>query len=311
MKRNERTDMPSTGRSAVLLGAGAVGLTLASFLLKAGWTVTVAGARVYFGAIRLSEGTTSSTHKVHHIIQPHEMENVDTIILAVKSHQISEISDWLSQVDTPQTTILVAQNGVDQVERTKKYCHNANIIPAIIYFNAERTGAGKVILRRIGHLDLCLPAELKSHELVQKFSEAGLRADLSTDFITRLWLKLIVNIAVNPLTALTCQPSGVMRDAAMIRSARSLMLETLPIARKEGAAITELDIESILGWISNIPKDSLSSMLQDRRSGIPLEHDALTGAVVRAGRRHKIATPLNELVLSLLALVEKSYDFTK
>jgi len=88
MKRNERIDMPSTGRSAVLLGTVAVGLTLASFLLKAGWTVTVAGARVYFGAIRLSEGTTSLTHKVHHIIHPHEMENVDTIILAVKSHQI-------------------------------------------------------------------------------------------------------------------------------------------------------------------------------------------------------------------------------
>lgn len=301
MRRNERTDMPSTGRSAVLLGAGAVGLTLASFLLKAGWTVTVAGARVHFGAIRLSDGIMSSSHRVHHISHPRELKNADTIILAVKSHQTSEISDWLAAVDSRQTTILVAQNGVDHVGRTRGYCPNANIIPAIIYFNAERTGAGQVVLRRIGHFDLCLPDEFNSHALVQEFSVSALRTDLSTDFTTRLWLKLIVNIAVNPLTALTCQPSGIMRDAAMIHSARSLMLEALPVARKEGAAITENDVASILGWIASIPKDSLSSMLQDRRAGVPLEYEALTGAVVRAGRRHQIETPLNEFVLSLLS----------
>jgi 2-dehydropantoate 2-reductase len=53
--------------------------------------------------------------------------------------------------------------------------------------------------------------------------------------------------------------------------------------------------------VARMPVDGATSMYYDRMAGRPTEHDALYGAVVRAGARHGIPTPFAETVAALLA----------
>ncbi|MBS1060408.1 ketopantoate reductase family protein [Gluconobacter sp. Dm-44] len=293
--------MTSSRYSATLIGAGSVGLVLAASLAKADWDVSIVGARTPLNKISMQENGISSQYSVKRVDVNQDFKPPRVLIIAVKSQQVETISHWLPAFDSQNTTVLVAQNGIDQRQTFRKYFSNSPIIPAIIYFNAQRDKPGSVNLRRIGHQDVCLPQQDLTRLLASAFSTGGLRVLLTEDIQTRLWLKLLANISVNPLTALTGQPTRIMHRSDIADSARALMLEALPVAQAEGAKITIQDLEDTLKWISTIPPESRSSMLQDKQAMVPLEYQALTGAVVRAGARHSIPTPLNELVLSLLA----------
>ncbi|KXV02812.1 hypothetical protein AD929_01665 [Gluconobacter potus] len=293
--------MTSSRYSATLIGAGSVGLVLAASLAKAGWDVSIVGARMPLDKISLQDNGVSSEYSVKTFDVNQSFTQPRVLIIAVKSQQVETISHWLPAFDSKSTTVLVAQNGVDQQQTFRNYFSNSPIIPAVIYFNAQRDKPGSVNLRRIGHEDVCLPQQDVTRLLASAFSTGGLRVLLTEDIQTYLWLKLLANISVNPLTALTGQPTGIMHRLDIADSARALMFEALPVARAEGAKITRQDVEAIMKWISTIPPESRSSMLQDKQAMAPLEYQALTGAVVRAGARQSIPTPLNKLILSLLA----------
>jgi len=303
--------MTSSRYSATLIGAGSVGLVLAASLAKADWDVSIVGARTPLDKISMQENGVFSNYTVKQLNINQEFNPQKILIIAVKSQQVEAISHWLQHFDSKNTTVLVAQNGIDQKKILKKYFYFSPIIPAIIYFNAQRDSPGSVNLRRIGHQDVCLPRQDLTRLLASAFSIGGLRVLLTEDIQTRLWLKLLANISVNPLTTLTGQPTGIMQRSDIADSARALMLEALPVAQAEGAKITAQDVEDTLKWISTIPPESRSSMLQDKQAMVPLEYQALTGAVVRAGARHSIPTPLNELVLSLLAGTEPTQDWRR
>ena len=68
----------------------------------------------------------------------------------------------------------------------------------------------------------------------------------------------------------------------------------------EGARLGDEAVEQTLAFYDALPADTGSSMLFDRLAGRPLEHQALTGAVVRAADRHGIDVPLNRAILALL-----------
>ncbi|MBS1097652.1 2-dehydropantoate 2-reductase [Gluconobacter sphaericus] len=293
--------MTSSRYSATLIGAGSVGLVLAASLAKANWDVSILGARTPLDKISMQENGIFSQYFVKKFNTHQNFKPPNLLIIAVKSQQVDTVSHWLPAFDSKNTTVLVAQNGIDQRQIFQNYFSDSPIIPAIIYFNAQRDNPGSVNLRRIGHQDVFLPQQEQAHLLASAFSTGGLRVLLTEDIQTRLWLKLLANISVNPLTALTGQPTGIIHRSDIADSARALMLEALPVARAEGADITVQDVEDTLTWISTIPPESRSSMLQDKQAMVPSEYQALTGAVVRAGARHNIPTPLNKLVLSLLA----------
>ena len=76
--------------------------------------------------------------------------------------------------------------------------------------------------------------------------------------------------------------------------------ETVAVAASTGAELTRDDASAVVQGQLEVSPEMGSSMLYDRLAGRPLEHDAITGAVVRFGERAGIATPLNRALLALL-----------
>ncbi|BAU38332.1 ketopantoate reductase ApbA/PanE [Acetobacter pasteurianus NBRC 101655] len=300
----------SNTRTIALIGAGSVGLCLGAAFASAGWQVVVCGARTQFPQIEETEGIDTHAYPIRHAATPADIGPCDAAILAVKSHQTQDVSVWLRAFNRASATLLVAQNGLGQKERVAAYTPQANILPAIVYFNAQRVAPGNVTLKRIGAQDLCLPDGAAAQYFADVLQKGNMRVQTTADITTALWLKLLANITANPITTLTGRHTGVMQDGTIQAAARQIMAEAVKVGQAEGAKLTAQHVEDILLWLQTIPAESATSMLQDRQAGRELEYEALTGYVVKAAEKHGIDVPLNYLILSLLSSIHPA-DFGK
>ncbi|MBS1023180.1 hypothetical protein JK207_14280 [Gluconobacter cerinus] len=132
---------------------------LAASLAKAGWDVSIVGTRTPLDKISLQDNGVSSEYSVNTPNVNQSFPQTRLLIIAVKSQQVETISHWVPAFDSKNTTVLVAQNGIDQQQTFRNYFSNSPIIPAIIYLSAQRDNPGSVNLRRIDHEDVCLPQQ--------------------------------------------------------------------------------------------------------------------------------------------------------
>jgi 2-dehydropantoate 2-reductase len=99
---------------------------------------------------------------------------------------------------------------------------------------------------------------------------------------------------------------GVMREPAIADLARGLLREAVEVGRASGAALDESMIEPILEGTGQYGDATGSSMLYDRLAGRPMEHQFLTGEVVRRGHALGVPVPLNAALLALLDALDRS-----
>ncbi|MDO0934966.1 2-dehydropantoate 2-reductase [Streptomyces sp. DG2A-72] len=295
--------LASTGPVAVI-GAGAIGLSLASALARTGRPITVCGGRTPIDHIEITEDGVPQSRPVRHVTDPAAIAEHTTAVVAVKAHHTPTAADWLRALARPEVTVLVAQNGVEHRERVLPYVGPARIVPSVVYLNVERTQPGHAILRRVGTHDVAVPDDADGVALAAELNAGGIRTSTEADFTTVAWAKLLTNITANPLTALTGRRAEVMRDPEIERIGRRIMAEAVEVGRADGAVLTDEHIDRAMHWLQHVPEGSTTSMREDRLAGRPLEHDALTGAVARAAERHGIDVPANRFVLALLSAIE-------
>jgi len=114
-----------------------------------------------------------------------------------------------------------------------------------------------------------------------------------------LWRKLIVNAAINPITALTGLKNGCIADdspSGIQQLAFSLAYEAMLVAKKSGVDLEPPAILSLILKVSRDTEDNTSSMLTDFKAGRPTEIDAINGWIMREGKGFGIPTYLNECV---------------
>jgi 2-dehydropantoate 2-reductase len=116
-----------------------------------------------------------------------------------------------------------------------------------------------------------------------------------------VWGKLVVNAAINPLTALLRIKNG---ELLTIHPASELMgdlaRETASVAQALGVELPFSDPERAVREVAQFTSENYSSMLQDVLRGAPTEVDAINGAIIRKGEEYKIPTPVNRVIWSLV-----------
>ena len=279
-----------------VIGAGSVGCMLAGHLAGAGWDIVVCGRTPLDRVVVTIDGATVE-HKVDWAAEPAELPPLRHAVLATKIHHTPDVADWLGALP-PGSAVLAAQNGVDHRARIAPLTAAA-VVPTLVYPNAERTGPGRVRVRRTGR-GLVVPDDEAGRAAAALFAGSGLDVEASADFATAAWEKLLFNVMANPLTALTGRPLDVLHEPAMADLALALALEAVAVARAEGTALTPQHARVALAWLHGLPGATPSSMLQDRTAGRPMEHVGLLGPVVALGRRHGVPTPLTGALLAVL-----------
>ena len=286
--------------SLAVVGAGSVGVYFAAHLSAAGQDV-VACVRRPFERYVVDSKDAPVEGPATVVTDPAELDGpVPWVLLTVKAHQTAGAASWLERLCGPDTTVVVVQNGVEGVERTRPFAGPANVLPAVVYCGAELVEPGHIAHHQRG--TIFTPDVPAAHDLAKLF--LGSRAELrpTASFVEEAWRKLATNTIANGITALTLRDFGVMASPGMTELAYAIGAEAYAVARAEGAELSDEQLRTFVAAMATM-RGGGTSMLYDRRAGRPLEHDALYGAVQRAAARHDIPVPLHQTLHTLLAAV--------
>lgn len=299
-----------TGNAArqkvAVVGLGSIGGIAAACLADAGRHDVTGCARRPLDRLTLEAPNRTVTVPLTVLSAPEHAGPVDWVLLATKAQDTAAAAPWLARLCTPDTRVAVLQNGIDHVERVAPLAGGATIVPVIVYYNGERLAPDRVRLRPTGDHDLDVADDDGGRAFAALMEGTPLRVRTSADFVTLKWRKLLLNAVANPITALTMQRQAVLRRADVFALCLAILAETVQVARADGARLPENEPELAMERLFKFAPELGTSMYFDRLAGRSFEVEALNGAVVAAGERHDIATPLNRMLLTLLRAINEA-----
>ena len=280
-----------------IVGVGAIGGVTAALLQQAGGHELLLCTRKPMSGLSVETPDGVVTVHAKFVTDPCEAFEVDWVLVATKAYDVAGAAKWLDKLCSKGAPVAVLQNGVEHRERFAPYVALENILPVMVDCPAERQTLDKIRQRGVMHLKV--PDSGLGREFVEMFSGTPADATVVPDFVSVVWRKLCFNSA-GVLSALVLQPAGVVRDERMSEVALQIIRECAAVARAEGAHLEENVPDLVLAAQRAAPADSINSMLADRQVGRPVEIDARNGVIVRLGRKHGIATPMNSMAVALM-----------
>ena len=288
--------------SIAVLGAGAIGGCMAAALGDAGHSVQLCVRTPFEQLVRHLDGEQSTySHPV--FTDASQVQPVDWLFLCTKAHQIAAAEPWLRALIGARTRVAVMQNGVDHAERVVDFVSADRVLPGVVMLPASSSAAGVVEQARAASVhvpDINLGAQFKSLFAGQE----AIRIDLVADFTSALWGKLVFNAVGGAVCSLTLNPLGAIAAPGIKQLVTDLIEEVVAVARAEGAIMSDNCAAETITYFQGPVRDHWTSIAQDRRAGRLMEWQARNAVVGRIARRHGIATPFNDAMTALLALVD-------
>jgi len=290
-------------RSVAVIGLGSIGGVAAGCLSDAGRHDVVACARrpIERLVVERPEGTVDVALRT--LTDPAQADPVDWVLLCTKAQDTASAAPWLAQLCRPSTQVAVLQNGIDHAGRVAPFIGEASVVPVIVYYNGERFGPDRVRLRHVTEHDLVVADDDGGRAFANLLEGTPLRVLPAADFTTLTWRKLLLNAVANPITALTLERMTVLHRADAQALCFAMLDEAIAVARADGAHLCPDEAARAMGTLLSFPPDTGTSMYFDRMAGRAFEVEALNGAIVAAGERYDIPTPLNRALLTLLRAI--------
>ena len=221
--------------------------------------------------------------------------DVPLALVLVKSHQTAHAAETLARALAPAGLAVTLQNGLGNREALADRLGPQRVAVGVATIGARLLSPGEV---RVAGGRVLLGADDANRSRVERLAErmqaGGLDAAVAQDWAPAVWAKLASNCAINPLTALNGVTNGALLEDAVSRT--TLLAAAREVAAVADAAGVRLDVDAGLfaEQVARETAENRSSMLQDLERGAATEIDALCGAIVAEGRRHRVPTPVNE-----------------
>jgi 2-dehydropantoate 2-reductase len=304
MSANSPSPTAQQPQTVAVIGLGSIGGVAAGCLAAAGRHRVTACVRRPIEKLVLDQPGGTAELKLTAFTHPAQVKDpVDWVLLCTKTHQTPSAAPWLARLCASKTRVAVLQNGIGHVERVAPLAGGAAVLPIIVYYNGERLAPDRVRLRQGSDQDMAVADDVDGRAFAQLFAGTPLRVQLCADFAALIWRKLLINAVANPITALTLQRQAVLRRADVQELCLAILAEAVAVGRAEGVRLGDDEPQRALATLFTFSGELGTSMYFDRLAGRALEVEALTGAIVAAGERHGIATPLNRALLVLLRAV--------
>jgi 2-dehydropantoate 2-reductase len=281
-----------------LIGPGAIGTTIAAVLHEVDRTPVLCGRTAHPQLIlRHDEGQVVVPGPV--LSNPAAISRpFDLVFVAVKTTQVADSANWLAALCDENTLVCALQNGVEQESLLEPYVKGAKILPSVVWFPAQREPDASVWLRAKPRLTL--PDVPEAKRIADVLKGTGCAVELSTDFISIAWRKLLQN-AVAGLMVLANRRAGMFARGDITELALAYLRECLAVARAKGALLSDNVPQEILDGFHRAPADLGTSILADRQANRPLEWDIRNGVIQRYGHSLGIPTPISDVLVPLLA----------
>lgn len=297
----------------VIIGAGAMGCLIGALLAESGVEVILYDLAVEQVAAIMKQGlmiereNSRRTVKVQattDLTDLKEVGQIDLVVVLVKAYDTISAIEGIRSCISPETQVLTLQNGDGNIDAITSIIPSHRVFAGVTSHGAmllepgiiRHNGGGKTF---IGAVD---PGEFsKAEEIASFFQRAGLETVISHDIQGIIWTKLIVNAAINPLTALMgCTNGQLLGDKDLLGVMKNIVDEGEKVALAAGIKLIQSDMFGYVKSVCLATKDNKSSMLMDVLKGRRTEIDAINGMVVSLGEINDLEAPVNKCLTRLV-----------
>lgn len=293
----------------LLVGTGALATLFAARLSVAGHFVHMLGtwknglnALKHEGARIVDANGNECAYKVHATDDPGEVAGAKYALVLVKSWQTERAARQLKISLGDDGLALTLQNGLGNRETLARDLGPGRVAIGITTTGATLLGPGLVKAGGEGIISIGRNQALGQLETVLRSSKFNLQ--IVDDEQSLVWGKLVINAAINPLTALLRVPNGELLSRPHARRMMAaLARETANVADAEHIHLPFSNPVHAVEDVARKTAANHSSMFQDVRRGAPTEIDAICGAITKRGKKHGIPTPYNHACWQLVQAV--------
>ncbi|MDN3223458.1 putative 2-dehydropantoate 2-reductase [Pseudomonas nunensis] len=289
-----------------VLGAGSLGTLWATRLARAGVPVRlIVRDEQRLQAYRAAGGLTLVEHgeaKLYEI--PGETsdsdEPINRLLVACKAYDAVQAVARLAPRLAPGAELILLQNGLGSQDAVAAQVPQARCISASSTEGAFRDGDWRVVFAGYGYTWLGDAGHPVAPIWLEDLTAAGIPHEWTTDILTRLWRKLALNCAINPLTVLhDCRNGGLQQHHCEVATLCAELTELLERCGQPAAAEhLQQEVERVI----QATAANYSSMYQDVANQRRTEISYLLGHVCRVAARHQLNLPhLNQLEARLTA----------
>jgi 2-dehydropantoate 2-reductase len=315
-----------------VIGAGAVGGTLAALLDRAGQTVEVTARGAHLAAIR-AEGLRLNGGWGEHTARVHAGETLgrepEFVILATKA-QDARAALEANKLAIRSVPVLVVQNGLGGLRIAREVLPSAPLLGGLALMAVSYLEPGVVTVTTPQPLIIGAGPDTNAGmlERVAEVLRPAIPIEVTDDIVGAQWTKLLIN-HINALPAITgLSAQEVIADAGLRRLMTASMRETVQLARQLGVSFGKVQGVSgrVLGVLGAVPLSvgetfprllarrlgevpNPGSTLQSIRRGQLTEIDYLNGAVVAEAEAHGLEAPINAKLVELVHEVERTHAF--
>ena len=314
-----------------IAGAGAIGGYIGAKLAKAGADVVLFARGPHLRAMQ-ERGLRVTGDEGEFEVKPQatgelaDLAGADVFVLGVKAHGLTSLAPQLRPLFGPQTAVVSTQNGIPwwyfqnhpgdlngfHLERVDpggliaRAIEPERVIGSLAYFSTDIVEPGVIHQTEGNRLSLGEPSGARTERvkaLADTLIGAGLRAPVTTRFRHEIWVKLLGNVAFNPISALTGGTlEELVRHPETSAVIRQIMVETEAVAAKLGIELP-ISIDQRMAGAEKVGAHK-TSMLQDLEAGRPLELEPIVGATVELSERLGVAMPATRAVYACAKLLD-------
>ena len=313
--------MVNKNLKVAVLGAGAMGCLFGGLLAEKGLNVVLIDVwKEHIDAIN-SKGLKMDGHggdrfiKIKATTEPAKLNTTDVIIIMCKATVLEKALMGVKNIVGEKTVLMSFQNGIGHEAIMSKIAGKEKVLGGTTTQASNILGPGHIknhasLPSWIGEYEGGMSDRVKS--VAETFTAHGLETIPSDNIKKRKWMKLFALTAIGPLSAIfDLHHSDLYINNKSSRASRDLgkqiILETRQVAKADGVDVSENECLEMFNKIVDSKQTNKSSMAFDVLNKRKTEIEFINGAVSKIGKKHGIATPLNDLMYKIINIKEGTY----
>ena len=293
-----------------VMGAGSTGGYFGGMLARGGNEVSLIARGPHLEAIK-ENGLKVVRDDAHFVVEclatddPTSVGAVDLALICVKTYQSEVALPFMRPLVGDDTTVLCLQNGIDSYLSASEILGHSSVLPGAAFIEASMLGPG--VIKQTGSLVRIILGEPDGHEsdrcleIQDTFASAGIPAEVLHDITAGLWGKFLFIATMAGVTSLArATLSELLPQPHWRKVVLDCLTEIDAVGRACGVALPPDMLSNTMSYIDEHLPDLQASMHTDLMAGRPMELEALNGAVIRAGLRCGVATPVNNVIYAML-----------
>jgi 2-dehydropantoate 2-reductase len=300
----------------LVVGPGAMGCLFAACLRKSKHHVVLLDYRPERASLINKEGIrvqgVTGKYGIHvPTVIGKTSEIPDIVLICVKANQTKTAAQDLKTWLGPETRILTLQNGIGNMETLGEIFGTEKVLGGVTSEGATLLAPGSIRHAGVGET-IIGPQDSPGgavSEIVSLFASAGFNTRSAQNVNDLIWGKLIINVGINAITAITRLKNGLLPEIEGTKAVlEGAVHEAATVARAKGVCLPYPDpIERVLE-VCRATSGNMASMLQDVIRQRETEIAFINGAIVREGKALGIPTPVNVTLTFLVQAIQESYD---